>query len=37
MDAVGMHVDQPGFLYVARGQANGCWLAQDEHHLLRDP
>jgi len=35
VDPVGMHVYQPGFLYVALGQANGRWLAQDERHLLR--
>src|SRR5579864_7426533 len=35
IDPVGMHVYQPGFLYVALGQANGRWLAQDERHLLR--
>src|SRR3989442_3166969 len=36
VDPVGMHVYQPGFLYVAMGQANGRWLAQDERRLLRD-
>ncbi len=36
IDPVGMHVYQPGFLYVALGQANGRWLAQDERHLLRN-
>lgn len=36
VDPVGMHVYQPGFLYVALGQANGRWLAQDERHLLRE-
>jgi sulfide:quinone oxidoreductase len=36
VDPVGMHVYQPGFLYVALGQANGRWLAQDERHLLRN-
>ncbi|HYM95762.1 MAG TPA: FAD-dependent oxidoreductase [Candidatus Sulfotelmatobacter sp.] len=35
VDPTGMHVYQPGFLYVALGQANGRWLAQDERHLLR--
>src|SRR5579864_9472418 len=35
IDPVGMHLYQPGFLYVALGQANGRWLAQDERHLLR--
>ena len=37
VDPVGMHVYPPGFLYIALGQANGRWLAQDEHHLLREP
>lgn len=36
VDPLGMHVYQPGFLYVALGEANGRWLAQDERHLLRD-
>jgi len=36
IDPVGMHLYQPGFLYVALGQANGRWLAQDERRLLRD-
>jgi len=36
VDPSGMHVYQPGFLYVTLGQANGRWLAQDERHLLRD-
>ena len=36
IDPAGMHVYQPGFLYVALGQANGRWLAQDERRLLRD-
>jgi sulfide:quinone oxidoreductase len=35
VDPIGMHVYQPGFLYVALGQANGRWLAQDERRLLR--
>jgi sulfide:quinone oxidoreductase len=35
LDPAGMHVYQPGFLYVALGQANGRWLTQDERHLLR--
>ncbi len=30
-----MHLYQPGFLYVALGQANGRWLARDERTLLR--
>lgn len=36
VDPTGMHVYQPGFLYVALGQANGRWLARDERTLLRD-
>jgi sulfide:quinone oxidoreductase len=36
VDPTGMHVYQPGFLYVALGQANGRWLARDERLLLRD-
>jgi NADPH-dependent 2,4-dienoyl-CoA reductase/sulfur reductase-like enzyme len=36
IDRIGMHVYQPGFLYVALGQANGRWLEQDERRLLRD-
>jgi len=35
VDPTGMHVYQPGFLYVALGQANGRWLARDERKLLR--
>ena len=35
VDPTGMHVYQPGFLYVALGQANGRWLARDERQLLR--
>jgi len=35
IDPTGMHVFQPGFLYVALGQANGRWLARDERRLLR--
>jgi sulfide:quinone oxidoreductase len=35
VDPTGMHVYQPGFLYVAFGQANGRWLARDERTLLR--
>jgi sulfide:quinone oxidoreductase len=35
IDPTGMHVYQPGFLYVALGQANGRWLARDERELLR--
>jgi len=36
VDPTGMHVYQPGFLYVALGQANGRWLARDERTLLRN-
>jgi len=36
VDPTGMHVYQPGFLYVALGKANGRWLARDERTLLRD-
>ena len=35
VDPTGMHVYQPGFLYVTLGQANGRWLARDERTLLR--
>ena len=35
VDPTGMHVYQPGFLYVALGGANGRWLARDERLLLR--
>src|SRR6266540_2210357 len=35
VDPTGMHVYQPGFLYVALGEANGRWLARDERLLLR--
>lgn len=35
VDPTGMHLYQPGFLYVALGQANGRWLARDERSLLR--
>jgi sulfide:quinone oxidoreductase len=35
VDPTGMHVYQPGFLYVALGQANGRWLQRDERTLLR--
>ncbi|MGZ5212149.1 MAG: NAD(P)/FAD-dependent oxidoreductase [Actinomycetota bacterium] len=35
VDPKGMHIYQPGFLYVALGQANGRWLARDERTLLR--
>jgi sulfide:quinone oxidoreductase len=35
VDPTGMHVYQPGFLYVALGHANGRWLMRDERTLLR--
>ena len=35
VDPTGMHLYQPGFLYVALGKANGRWLARDERTLLR--
>ena len=35
VDPTGMHVYQPGYLYVALGQANGRWLVRDERTLLR--
>jgi sulfide:quinone oxidoreductase len=35
VDPTGMHVYQPGFLYVALGEANGRWLSRDERLLLR--
>ncbi len=35
VDPTGMHVYQPGFLYLALGQANGRWLVRDERTLLR--
>ena len=35
VDPTGMHHYQPGYLYVALGQANPRWLARDERSLLR--
>ena len=35
VDPTGMHVYQPGLLYVALGEANGRWLVRDERTLLR--
>jgi sulfide:quinone oxidoreductase len=35
VDATGMHLYQPGFLYVALDQANALWLTRDERTLLR--
>ena len=35
VDATGMHVFQPGWLYVALDKANARWLARDTRALLR--
>jgi sulfide:quinone oxidoreductase len=35
VDPSGMHDYQPGYLYVALGEANGHWLSRDERTLLR--
>ena len=35
VDPTGMHDYQPGYLYVALGQAKGHWLSRDERTLLR--
>jgi sulfide:quinone oxidoreductase len=35
VDPTGMHHYQPGYLYVALGQANGRWLTRDVRTLLR--
>jgi sulfide:quinone oxidoreductase len=35
VDPTGLHDYQPGYLYVALGQANGHWLSRDERTLLR--
>jgi sulfide:quinone oxidoreductase len=35
VDPSGMHDYQPGYLYVALGQASGHWLSRDERTLLR--
>ena len=35
VDPTGMHVYQPGFLYVALGKANAWWLSREERKLLR--
>ena len=34
VDPTGMHHYQPGYLYLALGQANGRWLVRDERSLL---
>jgi sulfide:quinone oxidoreductase len=36
VDPTGMHDYQPGYLYVALGQASGHWLSRDERTLLRN-
>jgi sulfide:quinone oxidoreductase len=35
VDPTGSHHYQPGYLYVALGQASGHWLSRDERTLLR--
>jgi len=35
VDPTGMHDYQPGYLYVALGEARGHWLSRDERTLLR--
>jgi sulfide:quinone oxidoreductase len=35
VDPSGMHHYQPGYLYVALGEASGHWLSRDERTLLR--
>ena len=35
VDATGLHEYQPGYLYVALGEAKGHWLSRDERTLLR--
>jgi sulfide:quinone oxidoreductase len=35
VDPNGMHDYQPGYLYVALGEASGHWLSRDERTLLR--
>jgi sulfide:quinone oxidoreductase len=35
VDASGMHDYQPGYLYVALGEARGHWLSREERTLLR--
>ncbi len=36
VDPTGLHVYQPGYLYVALDQANAGWLSRDLRSLLRD-
>ncbi|HSL11107.1 MAG TPA: FAD/NAD(P)-binding oxidoreductase [Actinomycetota bacterium] len=35
VDPTGLHDYQPGYLYVALGEASGHWLSRDERTLLR--
>ena len=35
VDPTGMHDYQPGYLYVALGEAKGHWLTREERTLLR--
>jgi sulfide:quinone oxidoreductase len=35
VDPTGMHDYQPGYLYLALGEASGHWLSRDERTLLR--
>ena len=35
VDPTGMHDYQPGYLYVALGEAKGHWLSREERTLLR--
>lgn len=36
VDATGIHVYQPGWLYTALDRADSRWLSKDVRHLLRD-
>lgn len=36
VDATGLHVYQPGFLYLALGKSDSRWLTRDVRSLLRD-
>ncbi|HEX3300783.1 MAG TPA: FAD/NAD(P)-binding oxidoreductase [Actinomycetota bacterium] len=36
VDSTGMHHYQPGYLYVALGEAKGHWLTREERTLLRN-
>ena len=35
VDPTGMHDYQPGYLYLALGEAKGHWLSREERTLLR--